>query len=136
MPWLRQNVARLAPGVQVVIGDVTDPAVLAALDGTADLVLCNPPYVPEAAPVDTEVRDHDPHDAVFAGDDGLALMPGIARRAAALLRPGGRLGIEHDDTQGASLPALLRATGWFTGVIDHHDLAGRPRFVTAERVAD
>ncbi|MET7424064.1 peptide chain release factor N(5)-glutamine methyltransferase [Dactylosporangium sp. NPDC005555] len=131
--WLRRNVAALAPGVRVVEGDVTDPATLRDLDGTVDLVVSNPPYVPEGAPVDVEVAAHDPHDAVFAGEDGLALMPGLVARAAGLLRPGGRLGIEHDDSHGESLPALLRATGHFDDVTDHRDLAGRPRFVTARR---
>lgn len=134
--WLRRNVARLAPDVRVVDGDVTDPATLRDLDGTVDLVLSNPPYVPQGAPVDVEVAVHDPHDAVFAGADGLALMPGLIRRAADLLRGGGRLGIEHDDTQGESLPELIRATGRFDEVTDHRDLAGRPRFVTARRMAD
>ncbi len=134
--WLRRNVARLAPDVRVVDGDVTDPATLRELDGTVDLVLSNPPYVPEGAPVDVEVAEHDPHDAVFAGADGLALMPGLVARAAGLLRPGGRLGIEHDDSQGESLPELIRATGRFGEVTDHRDLAGRPRFVTARRMAD
>ncbi|MDG6106086.1 peptide chain release factor N(5)-glutamine methyltransferase [Dactylosporangium aurantiacum] len=134
--WLRRNVARLAPDVRVVDGDVTDPATLRSLDGTVDLVVSNPPYVPEGAPVDVEVAAHDPHDAVFAGADGLALMPGLVARAAGLLRPGGWLGIEHDDSHGESLPALIRATGHFTDVTDHRDLAGRPRFVTARRMAD
>lgn len=134
--WLRRNVARLAPDVRVVDGDVTDPATLRDLDGTVDLVLSNPPYVPEGAPVDVEVAEHDPHDAVFAGADGLALMPGLVARAADLLRPGGWLGIEHDDTHGESLPELIRATGRFAEVTDHRDLAGRPRFVTARRMAD
>jgi release factor glutamine methyltransferase len=97
------------------------------------MVLCNPPYVPESAPVDVEVAEHDPHDAVFAGADGLSLMPAVARAAARLLRPGGHLGVEHDDTQGESVPALLRATGHFADVADHRDLAGRPRFATASR---
>lgn len=134
--WLRRNVRGLAPDVRVVEGDVTDPGTLRDLDATVDLVLSNPPYVPEGAEVDVEVAAHDPHDAVFAGPDGLALMPGLVRRAADLLRAGGRLGIEHDDTQGESLPALIRATGRFDEVTGHRDLAGRPRFVTARRMAD
>jgi release factor glutamine methyltransferase len=132
--WLRRNVGDR--DIRVVEGDVTDPATLKELDGTVDLVLSNPPYVPEGAPVDVEVAVHDPRDAVFAGPDGLALMPGLLQRAGDLLRPGGWLGIEHDDTQGESLPALIRATGRFDEVADHGDLAGRPRFVTARRMAD
>ncbi|WP_433215775.1 peptide chain release factor N(5)-glutamine methyltransferase [Dactylosporangium sp. CS-047395] len=135
LEWLRRNVAAHAPAVRVVAGDIADPAVLADLDGTVDLVLCNPPYVPDAAPVDVEVAEHDPREAVFAGADGLDLMPAVARTAARLLRPGGRLGIEHDDTQGESLPALLRATGHYDDCQDHPDLAGRPRFTTATRRA-
>ncbi|GAA4248300.1 peptide chain release factor N(5)-glutamine methyltransferase [Dactylosporangium darangshiense] len=133
LPWLRGNVDRLAPRVRVVEADVRDDAFLSGISGTADMVLCNPPYVPEAAPVDVEVAEHDPHEAVFAGGDGLDLMPAVARAAARLLRPGGRLAIEHDDTQGESLPALLLAAGGFDEVEDHRDLAGRPRFTTARR---
>jgi release factor glutamine methyltransferase len=48
-----------------------------------------------------------------------------------LLRPGGWFGVEHDDTQGGSVPALLAADGRFDEIADHDDLAGRPRFATA-----
>ena len=54
--------------------------------------------------------------------------------AAGLLRPGGVLAIEHDDTHGESAPALFAARRVLADVIDHTDLAGRPRFVTATRV--
>jgi release factor glutamine methyltransferase len=53
---------------------------------------------------------------------------------AGLLKPGGVLAIEHDDTQGESVPALLAARRVLADVVDHQDLAGRPRFVTARRV--
>jgi release factor glutamine methyltransferase len=133
LTWLRGNVGRLAPQVGVVEADVCDDGVLEGISGTADMVLCNPPYVPETADVDVEVAEHDPHEAVFAGGDGLDLMPAVARTAARLLRPGGRLAVEHDDSQGESLPGLLRATGDFDEIEDHRDLAGRPRFTTARR---
>jgi release factor glutamine methyltransferase len=58
----------------------------------------------------------------------------VIGRAATLLRPGGHLGIEHDDTHRTAVPELLDADGRFTDIVDHHDLAGRPRFVTARRV--
>ena len=53
--------------------------------------------------------------------------------AARLLRPGGHLGIEHDDGHGAAVPDLLRADGRFAEVTAHSDLSGRPRFTTARR---
>jgi release factor glutamine methyltransferase len=135
LTWLRRNADARAragdPPVCVVAGDATDPAVLAHLDGQVDLVLCNPPYVPDGSPVPPEVADHDPAAAVFGGPDGLAVIRPLVVRAAALLRAGGRFGIEHDDSQTAAVPALLAATGEFTEIADEQDLAGRPRFATA-----
>jgi release factor glutamine methyltransferase len=140
--------------IEIVDGDATSGATLQGLDGRVDLVLCNPPYVPSASPVAPEVADHDPAAAVFAGPDGLAVIRGIAARAAALLRPGGAVAIEHDDSHGEVVPALLRATTVpasgsngdrmgvqcppplraFEAVEDHRDLTGRPRFATGYRV--
>jgi len=131
--WLRRNVATIAPRVRVVEGDLADPAVLTDLDGRVDLVLCNPPYVPTGAAVDAEVAEHDPAEAVFAGEDGMALIPAVVERAARLLRPGGWVGVEHDDSHGVAVPALLGRR--FVDVSDHTDLAGRPRFAVG-RLAD
>jgi release factor glutamine methyltransferase len=131
--WLGRNTATTT--VRVVEGDVTDPATLAGLDGRVDLVLCNPPYVPAGTRVPPEVAGFDPYRAVFSGADGLDLIRGLVGRVAALLRPGGRFGVEHHDSQGGSVAALLRAGG-YRDVTDHPDLAGRPRFATARRLAD
>jgi release factor glutamine methyltransferase len=136
--WTRHNAAaRAAAGdgpVAVVAGDMTDPALLGELNGRVDLVVSNPPYVPDGARVPREVADHDPPMALWGGPDGLDVVRGLLGTAARLLRPGGRLGIEHADQQGSALPALVRAHGAFTDVEDHPDLAGRPRFTTARRV--
>lgn len=135
--WTRHNAAaRAAAGdtpVEVIAGDMTDPGLLGDLDGTVDLVVSNPPYVPDGSRVPREVADHDPPLALWGGPDGLDVVRGLLVTAARLLRPGGRLGIEHADQQGGSLPALVRAHGGFTVVEDHPDLAGRPRFTTARR---
>jgi release factor glutamine methyltransferase len=135
--WTRHNAAcRAAAGdtpVEVITGDMTDPALLRELDGAVDLVVSNPPYVPDGARVPREVADHDPPLALWGGPDGLEVVRGLVITAARLLRPGGALGIEHADQQGGSLPALVRAHGGFTDVEDHPDLAGRPRFTTARR---
>jgi release factor glutamine methyltransferase len=133
LEWLRRNVVRY--GVTVVAGDGTDPAVLADRNGAIDLVLCNPPYVPEigAAGLPAEVTAHDPHGAVFGGTDGLDVIRPLIRRFATLLRPGGAMAIEHDDTHAYVVPTLVHTDGRFTDIALHHDLAGRPRFTTATR---
>jgi release factor glutamine methyltransferase len=132
LPWLRRNAAA-HDVVDVVAGDVTDPGLLPGLRGRVDVVLCNPPYVPAGTPVPPEVADHDPVVAVFGGPDGLAVIRPVIALAGALLRPGGVVGIEHDDTHGEAVPALLLADGRFADVVGHADLAGRPRWSTARR---
>ncbi|MFG2056970.1 peptide chain release factor N(5)-glutamine methyltransferase [Micromonospora sp. NPDC048930] len=140
LAWLRRNAAeRAAAGdtpIEVVEADVTDPELLADLVGRVDVLLCNPPYVPRGVVVPPEVAGHDPDEAVFGGADGLAVIRPVVARAAQLLRPGGALGVEHDDTHGAAVPALLAADGRYEHVEEHRDLVGRPRFATASRRAD
>lgn len=137
LSWARRNADQQAEAgdtpIQLYSGDVTDPMLFMELEGLVDLVLCNPPYVPEGTPVPPEVRDHDPYDAVFGGRDGLDVVRHVVSCAARLLRPGGGVAIEHDDTHGGSVPALLRARRVLTDVQEHADLAGRPRFATARR---
>jgi release factor glutamine methyltransferase len=130
LTWLRHSAAGTA--VTVIEADIAQPGLLAEHEGCVDAVLCNPPYVPDGSPVGAEVA-FDPNDAVFAGADGLALMPTVIAVGARLLRSGGVLAIEHDDSQGDSVPALLRADGRWQDVADHKDLTGRPRYVTAVR---
>ncbi|WP_412541977.1 peptide chain release factor N(5)-glutamine methyltransferase [Longispora sp. K20-0274] len=131
LPWLLRNTQNTS--VTVVPGDATDPSTLAELDGTVDLLLTNPPYVPTTEALPPEVIDHDPAVALFGGEDGLSVIRPLLVRAARLLRSGGAFGMEHDDQHGESVPALMRASGDWADVTAHRDLAGRPRFVTAVR---
>jgi release factor glutamine methyltransferase len=133
LAYLRRN-AEAFPVVRVVEGDVTDPGLLPACRGMVDVLLCNPPYVPDGTAVPPEVADHDPAEAVFGGADGLAVIRPVIGLAAVLLRPGGVVGIEHDDVHATAVPELLRADGRFAQVVAHDDLTGRPRFATARRV--
>jgi release factor glutamine methyltransferase len=139
LAWARRNLElHLEAGgsaVELRGGDFNDPRLLYDLDGAVDLVTANPPYVPAGTPVAPEVADYDPPEAVFAGVDGLAVIRPLISVAAAMLKAGGALAIEHDDSQGESAPALLSARKVLADVADHADLAGRPRFVTARRVS-
>ena len=121
--WAERNLA--GTGVDLRQGDMADA--FDDLAGTVDVVVCNPPYIPLDAweSVAAEARDHDPHLALFSGDDGLDAMRVLERRAALLLRPGGVVGAEHADLQGESAPAVFTAAGRWTEVRDHEDLAGR-----------
>ena len=113
--------------------DVTAPGLLAELDGQVDLVVANPPYIPDGAALEPEVAEHDPPHALFGGPDGMAVIDRIVELAARLLRDGGRCAVEHDDTTSARTVEAFTRTGRFVDVTARHDLTGRPRFVTAVR---
>jgi len=129
--WLTKNCA--GADIQLVHADMADA--LHELDGSVDLVIANPPYIPETDRdlVAADVLAREPNQALFAGPDGLDAIAVVAGVAARLLCRGGVLVCEHDESQGDSAPALIEATGWFDDVQDHLDLTQRPRFVTARR---
>jgi release factor glutamine methyltransferase len=131
--WAVRNRDRLGLDVAVERGDAREA--YPDLDGRVDVVTCNPPYIPDdQVPLDPEVRDHDPREALYGGSaDGLALPLAMAARAAELLRDGGTLVMEHAETQGDSLPRALAGTGAWGQVVDQADLLGRPRCVVAHR---
>ncbi len=118
--------------VTAVQGDVTDAAAMAAVLGTCDVIVANPPYVPAASPVSPEVA-HDPYDAVFSGDTGMDVITAMIPVVAAALAGGGAFAVEHDDDTSDAVVAALQADRRFERVHAHADLAGRPRFVTAFR---
>ncbi|WP_413452309.1 peptide chain release factor N(5)-glutamine methyltransferase [Georgenia phoenicis] len=128
-----RNVAELAPQVTLVAGDAA--TALPELDGTVDVVVSNPPYVPaDAVPQDPEVREHDPDLALYGGGaDGLDVPRAVLRTAARLLRPGGTLVMEHAEVQAAAVRAACEETGAFTAVRTVADLTGRDRMVLARR---
>jgi release factor glutamine methyltransferase len=131
LAYARRNCA--GRDVELVEADVTVPGLLAERDGTVDLLVSNPPYIPDGAALDPEVADHDPAHALFGGADGMRVIEPIVALAARLLRPGACVGVEHDDETAAATVALFERSGAFADVTSRRDLAGRPRFVTATR---
>lgn len=129
--YARRNTAYTV--VEVLGGDATDPQLLSELDGSVDLVVSNPPYIPLGAELEPEVSEHDPAHALFGGPDGMAVIRPIVARAARWLRGGGLLAVEHDDTTAELTVETMCATADFDDVRSHTDLAGRPRFVTARK---
>jgi release factor glutamine methyltransferase len=104
------------------------------LDGTVDVVVSNPPYIPLGAVIrDPEVAAHDPALALWSGADGLDAMRVLEHVAHRLLRPGGVVVAEHADLQGESAPEVFRTAGRWVDVRDHRDLANRDRYLTAHK---
>ena len=131
LQYARRNVAGTA--VELLHADVATPGLLPELDGRVDLVVANPPYVPEDVLLEPEVAQHDPPHAVFGGPDGMAVISAVVDLAGRWLRPAGLLAVEHDDSTSAATIGLLSGTRLFDDIMARRDLAGRPRFVTARR---
>jgi len=131
LEYARKNSA--GTKVELLHADVTKPGLLTDLDGQVDLVVANPPYVPDGAPVEPEVSHYDPSHAVFGGADGMTVINAIVRLAGRWLRPGGFFAVEHDDTTSSLTCGLISGTELFDDVVARTDLTGRPRFVTARR---
>ncbi len=139
--WTRRNMHKvgerfpdLVANYRLEVADATCPVTLATLDGTADVVISNPPYIPLTnVPQQPEVRDFDPDTALYGGSaDGMMIPERIIVRAAALVRKGGLFVMEHDITQDDRTVAFARANG-FTEARTHADLTGRPRYLVATR---
>lgn len=128
--WAGRNTAGVE-NLTLVLADMADA--FPELSGTADVVISNPPYVPDdAIPRDPEVRLFDPAMALYGGVDGLDLVRTLSKTALRLLRPGGLLVIEHGELQGEDIRGILTGDGW-RAAATHRDLTSRDRATTALR---
>ena len=125
--WLKENVSFIDEKVRILESDVST-----ALDGVkCDVVISNPPYIPDGQVLPADVRNHEPAIALFGGADGMKAPRLFIAASARLLKPGGFLAIEHHEAQGDEIAAVLNID--FEDILLHQDLTGRPRFTTAVR---
>jgi release factor glutamine methyltransferase len=136
--WTERNIARCAAvaphtsgRVRLHAGDFA--SALADLDGAVDLVISNPPYIPVGADVPPEVGEYEPASALYSGADGLDAIRVVERVARRLLRPGGRVAVEHGAKQGTAVYWVFAEENGWTQTRNHCDLVGLDRFVTAVR---
>jgi release factor glutamine methyltransferase len=125
--WLKVNVSFIDEKVRILESDVAT-----ALEGVkCDVVIANPPYIPDSERLPKDVATHEPAVALFSGPDGMRAPRLFIAAAARLLKPGGFLAIEHHETQAEEVGDVL--TLEFEDILLHKDLNGRPRFTTAVR---
>lgn len=125
--WLKENVSFIDEKVRILESDVTS-----ALDGVkCDVVIANPPYIPNTQELPRDVKDHEPAEALYGGEDGMKSPRLFISTASRLLKSGGFLAVEHHEEQGLEIAAVLSED--FTDILLHKDLTGRPRFTTAVR---
>ncbi|MDO5737181.1 MAG: peptide chain release factor N(5)-glutamine methyltransferase [Propionibacteriaceae bacterium] len=107
------------------------------LDALVDLVIANPPYVPEMDReiLPSDVVGVDPEGALFSGADGMDALRAVHDVARRLLRPGGWVMAEHDEKQSTDVLELFGSPD-FESTVDHRDLNDRPRYVVAQRSGD
>lgn len=119
----RENARRLGAKLEFVNCDLAG-----ALTGEFDLVVSNPPYVPETESLPIEVREHEPAVALYGGVDGYEIYRRLIPEAARLLKPGGWLVMELGYRSREAVTTML---GDWRDVEVSTDLAGLPRVVMA-----
>ncbi len=125
--WLKKNVSVIAENVRVVEGDVAD-----VLPGVkCDVVIANPPYIPDDQNLPRDVAGFEPHIALFGGPTGMELPRLFITAAARLLKNSGVLVIEHTEAQAIAIAGELAVD--FEDIAVHDDLVGRPRWTSAVR---
>ena len=125
--WLKKNTDLVAPHVEVVSADVND----FVLAKKVDFVTANPPYLRQDEILPREVEDFEPSAALRGGGDGMEIPNQFISCAARLLKSGGYFAIEHGEHQGELIKIALNS--YFTEVVVHYDLTGRPRWTSAIR---
>lgn len=121
------NADRIAPGrVDLRLGDWG-----AGLGERFDLILCNPPYVARGEALMPDVVDHEPHAALFAGDEGLDDYRRLIPQFGRLLADGGMIALEIGHAQADTVSALAQAAGFSVAL--RRDLGGRDRCLVLER---
>ncbi len=126
--WLNKNIAKYDLPIRVVIDDVTN----ALPEVKADLVVANPPYIPDDEKLPLEVEKYEPAIALRGGPvDGMQIPQQFIQAAQRLLKSGGFFIIEHHEKQGEIIRKILAQD--FLSAQTHADLNGRDRFTSAIR---
>lgn len=131
----RRNAARhdVVRRIEFRQGDLFEPWQEAGVPVAFDVVVCNPPYVATRGPLDANVRDHEPHVALFAGEDGLDIIRRLVAGAPRFVKPAGHLLLEVACDHADHVRGLFPESAW-RDIVTYRDGAGHERVVHARRM--
>lgn len=133
----RENIGVLVPEKAAIVefrqGDLCAPLVSERLTA----IVANPPYIatPERSGLPPSVRDWEPSQALFSGDDGMNAIRGLVAGAGDIIAPGGSLLVEIDARRGSAARLCAEADGRWSDIEIRPDLTGRDRFLVARRAS-
>ena len=126
----KKNNEHLKADVQFYQGSMLDPFI--KKDMHCDILVCNPPYIPQEEDMEASVVDYEPHVALFGGDDGLRFYRELFEKADQVLNEGAILAFEMGYDQGQSLKELARQYFPNAKIMVHKDMSQKDRMLSIE----
>ncbi len=123
----RDNARALGAEVNFYLGDMLEPFVQAKIQ--ADVLVCNPPYIPESEQPETSVLDFEPHVALFGGEDGLKFYRAFFKDAKHIMKDKALLAFEMGYQQANDLSKLVRESFKNAKIEVFQDMQGHDRIL-------
>ena len=129
---------KLSDRIKLLLGDLFDPLIEQIDAAKFDLIVCNPPYVskPDYQLLDKNVKDFEPQQAFYGGEDGLDVYRKIALKVDDFLKPDAGLILEIGCGQGQAVRELLEKTSVFSDIKIGKDFQNNDRIVIARKTAN
>lgn len=126
--YLKKNIAKYEAPIRVVESDIGQ----ALIGVKADLILANPPYIPDDEILDKEVSDHEPQIALRGGSDGTKVPGYFFQNAVRMMKSNAIFIMEHHENSAAQIKSLFETE--LVDVVSYEDLNGRTRFTSGRKI--
>jgi len=127
----KENAEKLGDDIQFFAGDLLEP--LKERNIKVDILVCNPPYIPQDELLEESVKGFEPHVALFGGEDGLLFYKRVFEDAAGIVNKGGMLGFEIGWNQAEFLLNLARESLPDDEIVVRKDISGKDRMLMIYR---
>jgi release factor glutamine methyltransferase len=127
----KENAEKLGADIRFYVGDLLEP--LKEQNIKVDILVCNPPYIPQDELLELSVKGFEPHVALFGGEDGLLFYKRVFQDASEFVNKGGMLGFEIGWNQAEYLCYLARASLPEDEIVIRKDISGKDRMLMIYR---